>query len=108
MLFLIFFVFGFRVWFSEHKASNFPMAISFSDFEGILSALWQHCFPVYCPVAPEGFFDTRPTRMVVVCTMAVRQVCSDLLLSGLNMLFSFSFLFYSMFYNFIMCMISYC
>ena len=40
-------------WFSEHRVSNFSI-VSFSDFEGILGALWQHCFPVYCPFSPEG------------------------------------------------------
>ena len=33
----------FLVWFSEQKVSNFSIDI-FSDFEGILGALWQHCF----------------------------------------------------------------
>ena len=78
VFFVIFYIF--LVWLSEHKASNFSLAICFSDFKMILGALRQHCFRVYCPFASEGSFDDQ--LLWWWFTLVVQQVCSDPLLSG--------------------------
>ena len=100
MLFLIFFLFGFL----STKSVIFLLQF-LSDFKGILGALWQHCFPVYCPFATEGssMLNSYGDGLNSGCSAGVRL---SLICRGSIMCISFQFCILFKFFNFL-CTISY-
>ena len=90
MLFLIFFLFIFL----SRKSAIFLLRFVFSDFEGILGALWQHCFPVYCQFAPEGssILNSYGDGLHSGCSAVVQLA---LIGRGYICAFRLSFVFYS-------------
>ena len=90
MLFLMFFLFGFL----NTKSVIFLLRFIFSDVEGILGALWQHCCPVYSPFAPEGssILNSYGDGLHSGCSAGVQL---SLIGRGSICAFRLSFVFYS-------------
>ena len=100
--FVIFFLFGFP----SIKAAIFLWRFVFLILRGILGALWQHCFPVYCPFPAEGssILNSYGDGFRKGCSAGVQR---SLIVWGSKCAFSFNFVFNSIFSNFIMCKITY-
>ena len=84
------FLFGFL----STKSAIFLLRFVFSDLEGILGALQQHCCPVHCPFAPEGssILNAYGDGLHSGCSAGVQL---SLIGRGYICAFRLSFVFYS-------------